>query len=236
MKKRKLLLETRNLCKEYGQDKAKSIALNNVDLSIYENELLVILGSSGSGKSTLLNMIGGMDYPTSGEVLFNGEDITKYNDDELTEYRKNNIGFIFQSFNLLQELTAKENVEMCLKTKDDDLINEVFKIVKLENKQDKYPRELSGGEQQRTSIARALVKDASILLCDEPTGALDYETGKSILVRLESLVRKYHKTVVIVTHTKEIAKMANRVINMRNGKITSVEINKTIKKAIDIEW
>lgn len=236
MKKNKILLETKNLCKEYGQEEGKSIALDNVNLSIYNGELLVILGSSGSGKSTLLNMIGGMDYPTSGEILFNGEDITKYDDDKLTEYRENNIGFVFQSFNLLQELTAKENVEMCLKNKNDELINEVFKIVKLEDKQNKYPRELSGGEQQRTSIARALVKDAPLLLCDEPTGALDYETGKSILVKLESLTRKYHKTIVMVTHTKEIAKMADRVVNMRNGKITSIKVNSSPKKAIDIEW
>ena len=236
MKKKKVLLETRNLCKEYGQKEGKSIALDNVNLSVYDGELLVILGSSGSGKSTLLNMIGGIDYPTSGEILFNGEDITKYNDDKLTEYREKNIGFVFQSFNLLQELTAKENVEMCLKTKNDELVNEIFKIVKLEDKQNKYPRELSGGEQQRTSIARALVKDAPLLLCDEPTGALDYETGKNILVRLESLTRKYHKTIVMVTHTKEIAKMADRVINMRNGKITSIKVNQSPKKAIDIEW
>lgn len=236
MKKNKILLETKNLCKEYGQEEGKSIALDNVNLSIYNGELLVILGSSGSGKSTLLNMIGGMDYPTSGEILFNGEDITKYDDDKLTEYREKNIGFVFQSFNLLQELTAKENVEMCLKNKNDELINEVFTIVKLEDKQNKYPRELSGGEQQRTSIARALVKDAPLLLCDEPTGALDYETGKSILVKLESLTRKYHKTIVMVTHTKEIAKMADRVVNMRNGKITSIKINSSPKKAIDIEW
>lgn len=236
MKKNKVLLETKNLCKEYGQKEGKSIALDNVNLSIYNGELLVILGSSGSGKSTLLNMIGGIDYPTSGEILFNGKDITKYNDDELTEYREKNIGFVFQSFNLLQELTAKENVEMCLKNKNDELVEEVFKIVKLENKQDKYPRELSGGEQQRTSIARALVKDAPLLLCDEPTGALDYETGKNILVKLESLTRKYHKTIVMVTHTKEIAKMADRVVNMRNGKITNIKVNQSPKKAIDIEW
>ena len=137
MKKNKVLLETKNLCKEYGQKEGKSIALDNVNLSIYNGELLVILGSSGSGKSTLLNMIGGIDYPTSGEILFNGKDITKYNDDELTEYREKNIGFVFQSFNLLQELTAKENVEMCLKNKNDELVEEVFKVVKLENKQDK---------------------------------------------------------------------------------------------------
>lgn len=237
MKKNKqVILSTNKLRKEYGEASGKVVALNDVSFDIYDGELLVILGSSGSGKSTLLNMIGGMDYPTSGEITFNEENITKYNDYKLTEYREKNIGFVFQSFNLLQELTVEENIKMCQKRIDEEAIEETLKIVKLENKRTKYPRELSGGEQQRVSIARALIKNAPLLLCDEPTGALDYETGKSILVKLEELSRKYNKTVVIVTHTKEIAKMADRVINMRNGEIKTIEENTKIVKAKNIEW
>lgn len=236
MEDKKILLKAVDLCKEYGEKDGKVIALKNVNFEIYEGELLIILGSSGSGKSTMLNMIGGMDYPTSGQILFDGEDITKYNDTQLTNYRDKNIGFVFQSFNLIQELSAKDNIEICLKKADDEAVDKVLDIVLLKEKKDKYPREMSGGEQQRVSIARALVKDAPLLLCDEPTGALDYETGKNILIKLEELSRVYNKTVVIVTHTKEIAKIANRVMHVRNGQITNIEINTTLKDAKDIEW
>lgn len=236
MKDQKLLLKAIDLCKEYGEKEGKVVALNKVNFEIYDGELLVILGSSGSGKSTLLNMIGGMDYPTSGQIIVNGEDITKYNDIKLTNYRDKNIGFVFQSFNLIQELSAKENIEMCLKKENDEIVDKVLDIVMLKEKKNKYPREMSGGEQQRVSIARALVKDAPMLLCDEPTGALDYETGKSILIKLEELARVYHKCVVIVTHTKEVAKVADRVMYVRNGQITKIENNENIISAKDIEW
>lgn len=235
-KSKEIILSAKELRKEYGEATGKVVALNDVNFDIYNGELLVVLGSSGSGKSTLLNMIGGMDYPTSGEIIFNNENIVEYNDYKLTEYREKNIGFVFQSFNLIQELTVEENIKLCQKEQNIDAIDEVLKVVKLDDKKDKYPRELSGGEQQRVSIARALIKDAPLLLCDEPTGALDYETGKSILIKLEELARVYHKTVVIVTHTKEIAKMADRIINMRNGEIKSIEENKKIVKAKTIEW
>ena len=233
---KKILLETIDLDKEYGEDEGKVVALNKVNLKVYDGELLVVLGSSGSGKSTLLNMLGGMDYPTRGKIICDNENICEYNDKNLTNYRKDKVGFVFQSFNLIQNLSAKENVEMALDKADKDKVEKVLKLVKLENKMDKYPKELSGGEQQRVSIARALVKDAPILLCDEPTGALDYETGKAILICLEELVRKYKKTIVLVTHTKEIGKMADRIVTMRNGKIVSTTINKTIKAAKSIEW
>ncbi|MDO4940251.1 MAG: ABC transporter ATP-binding protein [Erysipelotrichaceae bacterium] len=236
MEKQKTLLKVENLSKEYGQGESKVIALNDVSFEIYDGELLVILGSSGSGKSTLLNMIGGMDYPTSGQILYDDEDITKFNDVKLTNYRDKNIGFVFQSFNLIQELTAKENIDICMAKENIEAVDNVLDIVKLKEKKFKYPRELSGGEQQRVSIARALVKDAPMLLCDEPTGALDYETGKAILIKLEELSRVYHKCVVIVTHTKEMAKIADRVLYMRNGQITKIEQNNNIVSAKDIEW
>ena len=167
--------------KEYGEKEGKSIALDNINLSIYNGELLIILGSSGSGKSTLLNMIGGMDYPTSGSLMVNGENIADYDDVKLTNYRKDVVSYIYQSFNLLQELSAKENVEIVMDERNEEIVNEVFGIVGLTYKMDKYPKELSGGEQQRVSIARALAKQTDILLCDEPTGALDYESGMQIL-------------------------------------------------------
>lgn len=233
---KKILLEAIDLHKEYGEDEGKVVALDKVNLKIYDGELLVVLGSSGSGKSTLLNMLGGMDYPTSGKIIVDKQNICEYNDRQLTNYRKDKVGFVFQSFNLIQNLSASENVEMALEKTDKQKVEKVLKLVKLENKLNKYPKELSGGEQQRVSIARALVKDAPILLCDEPTGALDYETGKAILVCLQELVRKHSKTVVLVTHTKEIGKMADRIITMRNGKIVSTVTNKTIKDAKSIEW
>lgn len=231
-----VVLSTSNLCKCYGEGDGKTIALDDINLEIYKGELVVILGSSGSGKSTLLNMLGGVDFATSGKIIFNGENICEYNDKKLTKYRKDNIGFVFQSFNLIQTLTAKENVLMALDKTDEKRIDEVFELVNLSEKKNSYPSQLSGGQQQRVSIARALVKNAPLLFCDEPTGALDYENGKSIIVKLEELSRVHHKTVVIVTHTKEIGEMADRVITMRNSKITNITINKNPVPASKIEW
>ncbi len=233
---KKFIISTENLCKSYGQGEGTVIALDNINLEIYQGELVVILGSSGSGKSTLLNMLGGVDYASSGKVLFNGENICEYNDYKLTKYRKENIGFVFQSFNLIQTLTAKENISMALDADNESKVDEVLDIVSLSDKKDSYPSQLSGGQQQRVSIARALVKDASLILCDEPTGALDYENGKNIIVKLEELARIHHKTVVIVTHNKEIAAMADRVIMMRNSKISDILVNKDPVPAKLIEW
>lgn len=237
MTEKKILIEARELYKQYGSGEGATIALNDVSFEIYEGELLVILGSSGSGKSTLLNMIGGMDQPTRGSILFGGKDICTFRDRELTAYRKNTIGFVFQSFNLIQELTAEENVALTADTAHNpDIVTEVFEIVDLTEKRKKYPSKLSGGEQQRVSIARALAKNAVFLLCDEPTGALDYETGKQVLIKLESLARDLGHTIVIVTHTKEIAKMADRVIVMRSGKIIEEITNEEPVRAESIEW
>ena len=169
------MLSVKNISKSYGSGQGQVKALNKVSLDIYNGELLVIIGSSGSGKSTLLNMIGGMDRPDSGSIIYNKQDICKYSDRKLTLYRKNNIGFVFQSFNLIGEITAKENIELtCNKSKSNNIVIDSLKKVNLNHKANKYPNQWSGGEQQRVSIARALAKDSQILLCDEPTGALDY--------------------------------------------------------------
>ncbi len=237
MEEKKILLEARHLWKSYGRGAAKVDALADVSLTIYDGELLTILGSSGSGKSTLLNALGGMDKPDKGEILSGGQDLCRMKDRALTAYRKKNVGFVFQSFNLIAELTARENVALTADTAHDPAIIEtVFNMIGMSDKMKNYPSQLSGGQQQRVSIARALAKNPSLLLCDEPTGALDYETGKQILVELERLVREHGKTVVIVTHTQEIGKMSDRMIRMRNGRITDVTENKTPVPAVSIEW
>ncbi len=232
------LLEIRNLKKYYGKGESQVKALDDVSFDVYKGEMLVLLGNSGCGKSTLLNIIGGMDSPTDGQVLLNGEDITKYKDRELTKYRKEKIGFIFQFYNLLPDLTALENVRMSLPKKDEEHLGEkTLELVGLGNqKMNQYPSQMSGGEQQRVSIARALVKNAEIILCDEPTGALDDKTGRKILELLQDIVRKQGQTMVIVTHTTPIADMANRIITLRNGKIEKEKVNEHPKDAKDIVW
>ena len=198
-----VLLQVKNLYKVYGSGENAVNALDGVSISVYEGELLVILGSSGSGKSTMLNMLGGMDVPSSGEVLFQGSDIGKYSDRDLTSYRRHHVGFVFQSFNLIGELTVRENVKLTADLKSNpNIVEDLLDSLGLSEKKDKYPSQLSGGQQQRVAIARALAGNAGILLCDEPTGALDYETGKQILVQLQDLARVHGKTVIVVTHTK----------------------------------
>ena len=234
---KKILLDAKGLYKSYGTGDGETIALKGVDLRIYQGELLVILGSSGSGKSTLLNMIGGMAKPTRGEIWVDGENICQFNDRKMTAYRKDKIGFVFQSFNLIQELTAGENVALTAnKQGNPNVVRDMLELVGLAHKIDKYPSQLSGGEQQRVSIARALAKKTAFLLCDEPTGALDYETGKQVLAELEALARNYGRTVVMVTHTKEIGNMADRVIRMQNGLIVSEQINEHPVTAQSIVW
>lgn len=234
---KKTILCAKDLCKTYGKGEAAVHALDHVSLDIYDGELLCILGSSGSGKSTLLNMLGGMDQPDSGKIEIGGKDLSRMKDKELTRYRREDIGFVFQSFNLITELTAKENVAMTADaSKGSGIVKEMLELVGLGAKLDSYPTQMSGGEQQRVSIARALAKDPRLLLCDEPTGALDYETGKQILIALEKLVRQYGKTVVIVTHTQEIGRMADRVIRMRSGRIIEQFENAEPVSAEIMEW
>ena len=237
MNQRNVIIDAQHLRKTYGKGDAKVFALADVSLKVYDGELLTILGSSGSGKSTLLNSLGGMDLPESGIINYCGQDICQMNDRSLTAYRRKHVGFVFQSFNLIAELTAKENVDLTADTADTpDIVEKVFDIVGLKEKMKYYPPQLSGGQQQRVSIARALAKNPCLLLCDEPTGALDYETGKQILVELERLVRQHGKTIVIVTHTQVIGKMSDRIIKMRNGRITEVIENTDPVLAANIEW
>lgn len=232
------ILEIKNLKKYYGKGESQVKALDDVSFDVYKGEMLVLLGNSGCGKSTLLNIIGGMDSPTDGHVYLNGEDITTYSDKKLTEYRKEKIGFIFQFYNLLPDLTALENVRMSLSKKDNEHLSEkTLELVGLgDQKMKQYPSQMSGGEQQRVSIARALVKNAEIILCDEPTGALDDKTGRKILELLQDIVRKQGQTMIIVTHTTPIANMANRIITLKNGKVLKEEVNEHPVDAKDIDW
>ena len=233
----KSILTARHLVKTYGKEQSLVRALDDVSLEIRAGELLAILGSSGSGKSTLLNMLGGMDRPDSGSIAFSGTDISGANDRELTRYRKQHVGFIFQNFNLIPELTALENVDLTAdKTEDPKISERMLELVGLPDKMDAYPAQMSGGQQQRVSIARALAKRPALLLCDEPTGSLDSETGQQILIQLEELVRLHGRTVVIVTHTRETGRMADRIIEIRNGKIVREEKNGQIVSAREIAW
>ena len=231
-----VILKANNISKTFGTGGGRVAALSNVNLKIIRGELLVIIGNSGSGKTTLLNILGGMYRPDTGKVFVDGHDISEFDDDALTLYRKDNIGFIFQAFNLINELTALENVLLSLESENTTKARELLDLVGLKDKANVYPSNLSGGEQQRVSIARALAKNPKIMFCDEPTGSLDYNTGKQILIELEKMSRENGKTVVIVTHTREIGKMANRIIYMKNGQIDDVVTNKNPVSANDIEW
>ena len=232
-----VLLSARHLVKAYGSGQSRTVALDDVSLEIRRGELLVVLGSSGSGKSTLLNILGGMDRPDSGEILAGGRLVSGMKDRELTKYRRQQVGFIFQNFNLIAELTALENVRLTADTSEDPAVAEhMLELVGLGEKMNSYPSQMSGGQQQRVSIARALAKMPALFLCDEPTGAMDSETGKQILVLLEKLARERGRTVVIVTHTREVGRIADRTIVIRNGKITADEKNGHIIPAREIEW
>jgi len=212
-------------------------ALCDASFDIYEGEFIVILGPSGSGKSTLLNIIGGMDLPTQGKVFLRDDEINKYNDRKLTAYRRDKVGFVFQFYNLMANLTAKENVElateMCMEALN---IDEVMEAVELGDRKDHFPSQLSGGEQQRVAIARAVAKNPLMLLCDEPTGALDYKTGLLILSLLHKINRQFNKTVVIITHNMAIGEMADRVIKMRSGRIVEIKENASPIPPERIEW
>lgn len=229
-------IELKNISKIYGNEKqgeAKVAALDNISFKVDEGEFIVILGASGAGKSTLLNILGGMDTPTSGEYIIGENDIAKYNDKKLGQFRRNEIGFVFQFYNLMPNLTALENIALAssvVKNAFDP--QEVIKQVGLEGREGNFPAQLSGGQQQRIAIARAVVKNPKLLLCDEPTGALDSKTGALILKLLQHVANEYHKTVIIVTHNTKIASIAKRVVTIQDGKILKDEIN---EKPIDVE-
>lgn len=231
------ILESKNLRKEFVTGDRKVVALDDVNINIEEGELTIILGPSGAGKSTLLNMIGGMDSISSGSLFVDGKDISKYNRHELTQYRRDKIGFVFQFYNLMPNLTALENVELATELNKDALDPKtVLEQVGLKDRTDNFPSQLSGGEQQRVSIARAIAKNPKIILCDEPTGALDYQTGKDILSLLSRLSREDKKTVIIVTHNSALSKMADHLIRIKNGKVILDEKNESPMDIKDIEW
>ena len=227
----------KNVCKEYKMGEIIIKALENTNFDINKGELVVIVGPSGAGKTTALNILGGMDSATSGSVLVDGKDVTKLKNRELIKYRREDIGFVFQFYNLVQNLTAKENVELATQICKDSLNPEdVLEKVGLAERKNNFPSQLSGGEQQRVAIARAIAKNPKLLLCDEPTGALDYKTGKQILKLLQDTARKEKMTVLIITHNVAIAPMADKVIHFKNGTAENVIINETIKSVDEIEW
>lgn len=227
----------KNVCKEYKMGEIIIKALENTNFDINKGELVVIVGPSGAGKTTALNILGGMDSATSGSVLVDGKDVTKLKNRELIKYRREDIGFVFQFYNLVQNLTAKENVELATQICKDSLNPEdVLEKVGLAERKNNFPSQLSGGEQQRVAIARAIAKNPKLLLCDEPTGALDYKTGKQILKLLQNTARKEKMTVLIITHNAAIAPMADKVIHFKNGTAENVIINETIKSVDEIEW
>ncbi|MCQ9210321.1 ABC transporter ATP-binding protein [Granulicatella seriolae] len=223
--------------KEYKSGETSTLANDRVSFDINEGEFVVILGPSGAGKSTVLNILGGMDSPTSGKVIVDGEDIAQFNDKELTKYRREAVGFIFQNYNLIPNLTAKENVEMAVQISPQakDPI-QVLQDVGLGNKLDHFPAQLSGGEQQRVSIARAVAKQPKLLLCDEPTGALDFETGKQVLHLLQETCWELGTTVIVITHNQEISKMADRVIKINSGQVEKITVNEAPLMVDQIEW
>lgn len=212
-------------------------AADGIDFEMEKGEFVVIVGPSGAGKTTVLNILGGMDSATSGEVVVDGRDVAKYSQKELTRYRREDVGFVFQFYNLVQNLTALENVELASQISKNPIdAEEVLTHVGLKDRMKNFPAQLSGGEQQRVSIARALAKNPKLLLCDEPTGALDYQTGKAILKLLQDTCRESGKTVVVITHNKAIAPMADRVIEVKNGRIKTMRKNETPVPVETIEW
>lgn len=230
-------IEFKNVFKTYKMGDISINALNDTNFTIDKGELVVILGPSGAGKTTCLNILGGMDSPTRGEVNVDGVDVAKLTGKDLIKYRRNDIGFVFQFYNLVQNLTVLENVELAVQLcKDSYDPAKILENVGLKERLKNFPSQLSGGEQQRVAIARAIAKNPKILLCDEPTGALDYKTGKQILALLEYEARHYHITVIIITHNSAIAPMADKVIKFKNGSVEDVIINEHPKKVEEIEW
>ena len=226
-----------NITKIYHMGEVEIRAVDGIDFSIQKGEFVVIVGPSGAGKTTVLNIHGGMDTASGGRITVDGQDITKYSERQLTGYRRDDIGFVFQFYNLIPNLTALENVEMALQICRNPLdARAVLKEVGLEERMDNFPAQLSGGEQQRVSIARALAKNPKLLLCDEPTGALDYNTGKAILKLLQEMCREKGMTVIVITHNSALAPMADRLIKIKNGKVSSMKVNENPISIDEIEW
>jgi len=230
-------IEFKNVSKVYQMGEVEIRALDDVSFSIDKGEFVIVLGASGAGKTTILNILGGMDVCSGGSVIVDGKDISKANERELTDYRRFDIGFVFQFYNLVQNLTARENVELALQICKDPLDSRfVLKMVGLEDRMDNFPSQLSGGEQQRVAIARAVAKNPKLLLCDEPTGALDYKTGKQVLKVLQDMCFKQNMTVVMITHNGALADMGQKIIRVKSGNIESVTINENPKDVEEIEY
>ena len=226
-----------NVSKIYGSGEVRIVAVDEISFEISKGEFVVVVGPSGAGKTTVLNILGGMDKATSGKVLVDGTDISKFNNKQLTSYRREDIGFVFQFYNLVPNLTALENVELALQICKEPLdARMVLEEVGLKNRLGNFPAQLSGGEQQRVSIARTLAKNPKLLLCDEPTGALDYQTGKAILKLLQDMCREKGMTVIVITHNSALTPMADRVIKIKNGKVSSMVQNENPTSVEKIEW
>ena len=224
------------LAKDIRKEFAGQDVLRGINLSVDENDFVVILGASGSGKSTLLSILSGLEKSDSGEVLYNGENISNYTETQLTEFRRKNIGFVFQQYYLLNNLTVFQNVRVGANLANNSDCSEILKELGLEDKVEKYPNELSGGEQQRVSIARALAKKPKVLFLDEPTGALDEETGRGILEYIFKLRNESKFTMIMVTHNENIAQLANKIVHVKSGKVSSIEENSTPKTVAEIGW
>lgn len=226
-----------NVKKTYKVGDVEINASDGVDFEVNKGEFVVIVGPSGAGKTTILNLLGGMDKATSGQILVDGQDVAKYSERQLTQYRRDDIGFVFQFYNLVQNLTALENVELATQISKNPLdVRMVLERVGLNKRLDNFPAQLSGGEQQRVAIARAIAKNPKLLLCDEPTGSLDYQTGKAILGLLREMCDKYTMTVIVITHNSALAPMADRIIHLKNGQVASMNINEHPKSIAEIEW
>ena len=231
------VISAHELVKRYRMGEVDVVALRGVDIELYEGELVVLLGASGSGKSTLLNILGGLDVCTSGRVVYRGMDLTVADEDALTLYRRHHVGFVFQFYNLLPSLTARENVELVTEIADDPMgAAEALELVGLGQRLDHFPAQLSGGEQQRVAVARAVAKRPDLLLCDEPTGALDFETGVRVLAALQRVNRELGTTTAIITHNAPIAALAHRVITVADGRIAKTEVNVKRCAAEELRW
>lgn len=232
-----MFMEIQGLKKSFGSGSNKVTVLKGIDFSLERGEFCVLLGPSGSGKSTLLNIIGGIDTPDRGAVIVNGEKMADMTEKTLTKYRRNHLGYVFQMYNLIPNLSVRENIEVGAYLSDRPLeLDELLKTLGLYEHRNKLPNQLSGGQQQRTAIGRAIIKNPDILLCDEPTGALDYKTSKEILCLIEQINQKYGNTVIMVTHNDAIKNMADRVVKLRDGQIRKNYVNETKIAAADLEW
>jgi len=230
-------IQFENVSKIYQMGEVEIRALDHISFEIEKGEFVVVLGASGAGKTTILNILGGMDTATEGRIVVDGKDISRFSERELTDYRRFDIGFVFQFYNLVQNLTAKENVDLALQICKDPMDSRfVLKMVGLEERMDNFPSQLSGGEQQRVAIARAVAKNPKLLLCDEPTGALDYKTGKQVLKVLQDMCYKQNMTVVMITHNSALADMGQKIIRVKSGQIESVTINEHPKDVEEIEY